>query len=87
MYWDHMTGWGWTMMIFWSLLWVGLLGVVIWAVANWTRAGAAPSQPTGQSAHPTARKLLDRRLASGEITIDEYHARKAALDDRSVGTR
>ena len=26
MYWDHMTGWGWGMMVFWSLIWIALLG-------------------------------------------------------------
>jgi uncharacterized membrane protein len=27
----------------------------------------------------TARELLDRRLASGEITTEEYHERESAL--------
>ena len=82
-----MTGWGWVMMIFWSLIWIALLGVLISALVNWTRGGAAPSQPSaGQTRQTTARELLDQRLASGDITIEEYQARKAALDERSVGT-
>ena len=80
-----MTGWGWAMMIFWSLIWIALLGVLISAVVNWTRGTGAPSQPSGQQGRPNARELLDQRLASGDITIEEYQARKAALNDRSVG--
>ena len=85
MYWDHMTGWGWAMMILWSLIWIALLGVLISAVMNWTRGTSAPSQPPGGQTPLNARELLDQRLASGEITIEEYQARKAALDERSAG--
>ena len=87
MYWDHMTGWGWMMMVLWSLIWIALLGVLIWALVNWARgSGAAPSQQVGEHARPSARDLLDQRLASGDITIEEYHARKTAIGgDRAVG--
>ena len=87
MYWDHMTGWGWAMMIFWSLIWIALLGVLISAMVNWSRGSGAPAQPSGEQARPTAREMLDQRLASGDISIDEYQARKAALDDRPAGAR
>lgn len=80
-----MTGWGWAMMTFWTLLWVGLLSVLAWAVISWARGSRAPSQPSAQHATPNARELLDRRLAGGEITIEEYKARESALDDRPDG--
>jgi putative membrane protein len=71
MYWDHMNGWGWTMMIFWALIWIGFLGLIAWLAVQWTRTnsqGSAPSQPSSK----TARELLDERLARGEIDAAEY---------------
>ena len=78
MYWDHMTGWGWLMMVLWSLLWIGLLGVLFWAVVQWARGGSA----SAPSRHPPAgaREILDERLARGEISVDEYHRLRGALD-------
>jgi uncharacterized membrane protein len=84
MYWDHMTGWGWAMMIVWSLIWIALIAVLISALVNRSRGGSAPAQPSGEQARPNARELLDQRLAGGDITIEAYQARKAALDDRPV---
>jgi putative membrane protein len=80
MYWDHMNGWGWTMMVLWSLIWIGFLGVVAWVAVQWARGGPATSAggrpPTGK----TARELLDERLARGEIDLDEYQRRREALE-------
>lgn len=85
MYWDHMNGWGWTMMIFWSLIWVGLLGILAYAVVNWARGGSN-TPDRGAGVDKTARELLDERLARGEIDLDEYQQRRAALEDhRPVG--
>jgi putative membrane protein len=78
MYWDHMNGWGW-MMIFWSLIWIGVLGLIAWFAIQWGRnsaQGSPPSQPSTK----TARELLDERLACGEIDLDEYKRRLDALD-------
>jgi uncharacterized membrane protein len=82
MYWDHMNGWGWTMMVLWSLMWIGFLGLLFWAVVEWTRRGAdgtAGPEPKAK----TPRELLDERLAAGEIEIDEYQARREALEHRA----
>ena len=78
MYWDHMNGWGWTMMTFWSLVWVGFLGVVLWATLHWLRAGPADAT-FGSRSRRSPAELLDERLARGEIDIDEYERRRAAL--------
>jgi putative membrane protein len=84
-YWDHMTGWGWAMMSFWSLLWIMLVVGLVWAVVQWSR-GSGPTPPAPESGK-SAREVLDQRLASGEIDIDEYQARRAALEPREpVGT-
>lgn len=76
-------GWGWSMMgalgglgmlLFWGLL----IGLMAWLVVTLTRAsqgGAAPrSQPD------SALEILRRRLASGEITPQEFDALRQKLD-------
>jgi putative membrane protein len=79
MYWDHMSGWGWLMMIVWSLISLGFLGLIAWLAVQWTQTsslGTSPSEPSAK----TARELLDERLARGEINLDEYERRANALD-------
>lgn len=77
-----MMGYGWgmgaggwlVMVLFWALL----IGVVVWAVVR-----VFPQQPPGRSERrETALEVLDRRLASGEIDVDEYVRRRAELLDR-----
>jgi putative membrane protein len=78
MSWDHMNGWGSTMIAFWSLIWVGFLGLIAWLAVPWTRnslRGPLPSQPSVR----TAKELLDERLARGQIDVDEYERRRDAL--------
>lgn len=69
---DHseFMGWGGFM----GLLWIVLLGVVVWVVIGMARGGR------GQDA-PTAREILDRRYARGEIDADEYKRRRDDLGD------
>jgi putative membrane protein len=79
MYWDHMNGWGWMMMVFWSLIWIGFLCLIAWLAVHWTRTssqGTSPSEPSAK----TARELLDERLARGAIDLDEYERPSEALD-------
>ena len=76
MYGDHMTGWGWGMMVFWTLLWIVLAGGVIWAVASFVRGG----QPPAGGSRRSAREILDERLARGEIDPDEYDRLREKLD-------
>ena len=70
------------MMVFWSLIWIGLLGVVVWAAVQWAR-----SRPTAQiHQRPPAKsayEILDERLARGEIDLDEYQRLGEALDDHT----
>jgi len=86
MYWDHMSGWGWAMMVVWSLLWVGFLGVIAWVAVQWAR-GKSPGSTSGQPpASKTAQELLDERLARGDVDPDEYQRRRDALEQhRRIG--
>jgi putative membrane protein len=74
-----MNGWGWTMMIVWSIVWLGFLGVAAWVAVHWARGG--PQSPRSVQPPPrTAREPLDERLARGEIDPDEYRLRREALE-------
>lgn len=79
-------GWGgWVLM---ALVMVTFWGLVVCAVlALVRRDGASSSSSTSQPG--AARRILDQRLARGEIQLEEYRARREALvagerADRSV---
>jgi putative membrane protein len=65
--WDH--GWVWP---FWMLLWIGLVGLVIWLVVRRIR----PHEPSGLD---RAKQILAERYARGELSGDEYRERLADL--------
>lgn len=64
---------GWLLM---TLLWVALLGVIVWAVAS-----LFPSRRETADSLPPERpeEILDRRLARGEIDQETYEALRARL--------
>ena len=75
-------GWGW-----WVLMSVGM--VAFWALIIYgvvwlsRRAPAAPETPAPQSpaASESPQQVLKRRLAVGELSVDEYDRLRAVLDD------
>ncbi|MEU6551478.1 SHOCT domain-containing protein [Streptomyces sp. NPDC046915] len=71
MYWD---GGGWTWMAFMPLLWIVLIGVVVWAVVRLTQhaTGRDSGLDHGRPPRETPEEILDRRFASGEIDADAY---------------
>jgi putative membrane protein len=76
MYWNG--GWAW--MAFMPLLWIALIGLVVWAVMRLTQqhsAGRHDATDSRKTPRETPEEILDRRLASGEIDVDTYtEARK-----------
>ena len=76
--WGHMRDWGagsWLAMIaFWALVIV----LLVWVV----RELAAPRA----EGPPSVTDLLERRLAAGEISVEEYRGRRAALERVSQRT-
>lgn len=82
MFYMHSVGWGW-----WVIGTVGMIafwGLVIYAVVALVggrfRTGGpdAPAEPPAES----ALDILDRRLASGDLSVEEYEERRAALQGR-----
>ena len=78
MYWgDHMGTGGWIFSILGTLIILGLVvGLIYWAV---TASGQRGN--TATATEETPREILDRRLASGEITVDQYAQLREALSD------
>jgi uncharacterized membrane protein len=78
-YYGNMMGGGWfggLLMLFFSALVVaGFVILVLWAVwassGGHTVAGGVPRQP-GAAGHDEAVSIAKRRLASGEITKEQY---------------
>lgn len=73
MWWYGADGWNWFWMgLVMVLVWGGVISLVVWAV----RALASP-----QHAGDGALDVLRRRLASGEITVEEYEKTRKVLGD------
>ncbi|WP_245901255.1 SHOCT domain-containing protein [Simplicispira suum] len=65
----HMGGMHW----FWWLFWLALIGVFVFY--GWGRSDDQRGSPP-ESPH----EVLKRRLANGEVSVDEYEQRKQLLD-------
>ncbi len=74
------------MMIGMALFWGAIILGIVWLIRN----GAEPQQ---RQPKETALTILDRRLAEGTVSLDEYHERREVLTgttvprtDRGVGS-
>ena len=76
MWWDS-GHWYWG-----ALMMVAFLGALIAVAYLAFRGGRFEMRP-----RPTARELLDERLARGEISAEEYAEKKAVLEGRSASAR
>jgi uncharacterized membrane protein len=57
---------------FGGILWIVLIGVVVWAVVK-------SSTRTSTASTDSARAVLDTRLARGELSIEEYRKLREVL--------
>jgi len=66
-------GFGW---IFMLLFWVFVIAGTVWLVLTLTRSQSRPP-----SEGDAAFRILQERLARGDIDIEEFKARRAALEE------
>jgi putative membrane protein len=81
MYWDGGHAAYWQI----GLMWLGMLvfwGLVIWAGYLLITTLARTDRPIASREGP--REILERRLASGEIDVDEYRRRREAIESPIV---
>ncbi|MCC7388548.1 MAG: hypothetical protein IT431_07245 [Phycisphaerales bacterium] len=75
--WDgfhDMNGWGWLMMSFAILFWIGAIAMLVWLLTGSGPPGRHRPDTDSDQARADPREIIDLRLANGEITIEE-HAR------------
>lgn len=79
--WDHMdwdNGWWIVMMIGMLLFWALLVVGIVWLVRSRAGGGNGPgSAPRDEGAAPL--EILERRLAEGSISVEEYEERRRVL--------
>jgi putative membrane protein len=62
------------------LFWVGLIALAVWLVrALFPSVNQPPASPSERSL--SAREILDRRFARGEISREEYDLMKETISD------
>ncbi|KRE30985.1 SHOCT domain-containing protein [Agromyces sp. Soil535] len=86
MMWDYGFGawWMWIPGLLFTLLIVGGVIVLIVLLVRSTGASARPGTSTtapGQPHEDSARRILEERLARGEITADEFRELITTLND------
>ncbi len=87
----HFAGGGWLMMFVMAAFWLFVIGLVVLAATGWRRRGMmSPGHHamhgTGQDPVPgSARDLLDRRFATGEITSEQYAEMRRVLESGRHG--
>ena len=79
MYWNgHMTTAGWIIAVLWTVIIFALIaGAVYWLVSALASGGRGTT--TATTADTSAREILDRRLAKGELTIEQYKELRDAI--------
>lgn len=59
------------------LFWIFVVAAAVWLVLTFARPA------TGSGDAGSARRILDERLARGELDVEEYRTRRTALDERT----
>jgi putative membrane protein len=79
-------GWGWmtAMMIFMVLFWGALIFGIVWLVRGTAWGRSTHGEPPTSKESPL--DILDRRFAEGDITEDDYRARREVLGGGTTGS-
>jgi putative membrane protein len=62
--------------------WCGLIALAVWLVRSLFPHTTQPPAPS-RGSRSSARDILDRRYARGEINLEEYSLMKALISDES----
>jgi putative membrane protein len=68
-YWHGMGGWGWLMML---VFWAVAFFLIVWTVRSTTASGLRDGD--------VPRRILDERMARGEIDLADYEERRRVLE-------
>jgi putative membrane protein len=78
MYWNgHMTAAGWIIAILWTVIIFALIAGAIYWLAS--ALGGRSRSDSGIRSEGSAREILDRRLAKGELTVEQYRELREAI--------
>ncbi len=85
MYWgNHMSNGDWLFSILGTLIVLALIvAAIVWLVSAITDRGGSGTTASSSS----AREILDRRLASGELLVEQYERLRDTLNDAPSATR
>lgn len=73
----HMSTAGWIFSVLWTVIIIALVVVaVVWLVS-----ALSERRDRGTTSRASAREILDQRLASGELTIEQYEQLRDTLGD------
>jgi putative membrane protein len=80
-------GWGWmiVMMVMMLLFWGAIIAGIVWLIRGAARGRSVPDGPVSKE---TPLEILDRRFAEGDISEEDYRARRQVLGGHrgAVGT-
>jgi len=76
----HMGGWRMAGPFLGLLLVLGLIALVVFAAVSLARRRRVTPSGASLAGQPSALDVAQRRLAAGEITPDEYHKIREALN-------
>jgi putative membrane protein len=74
---DVGAGWWIVMMVLMVLFWGAVIAGIVWLIRGVTRGGSASGERVVTRESPV--EILERRFAEGEITAEDYRARREVL--------
>lgn len=85
MFYMHDIGWGWEILM--VLAMIAFWGLVVYLVVGLASGDRSAKPPTATSPPlpPSAVEILDRRLARGEVDLEEYRALRDAIEHGARG--
>jgi uncharacterized membrane protein len=79
-----MTTGGWVISIPWTVIIFALIaGAIAWLVAELSGRNAGTADPSSEG---SAREILDRRLAKGELTTEQYRELRETIGGEALSS-